>query len=156
MAKEVNPRPQPVETMRAADADRHQIAEHLKAALDEGRLSLGEYDDRVREAYAARTYAELMVLVTDLPAPGLSASEVQAKQDAQERREARKLPTALAVLWTIWAAVTAINLVVWFVVGVTAGFDDLYFWPAWMAVPGVALGAVTVGVQNIRQQRRRR
>jgi len=76
MAREVNPRSQPVETMRAADADRHQIADHLKAALDEGRLTLGEYDDRVRQAYAARTYAELMVLVTDLPAPGLSASEV--------------------------------------------------------------------------------
>jgi DUF1707 SHOCT-like domain len=156
MAREVNPRPQPVETMRAADADRHQIADHLKAALDEGRLTLGEYDDRVRQAYAARTYAELMVLVTDLPAPGLSASEVQAKQDAERRREARRLPTALAVLWTIWAALAAISVVVWVVVGATAGFEDLYFWPAWMAVPGVALGAVTIGVQNIRSQQRRR
>jgi hypothetical protein len=139
--------------MRAADADRHQIAEHLKAALDEGRLTLGEYDDRVGQAYAARTYAELMVLVTDLPAPGLSAAEVQAKQDSQRRREARKLPTALAVLWTIWAALTAISLMVWVIVGVTTGFDDLYFWPAWMTVPGVALGAVTVGVRNIRKRR---
>ncbi|GGQ67217.1 DUF1707 domain-containing protein [Couchioplanes azureus] len=30
-----------MESLRAADADRHDIAERLKTALDEGRLSLG-------------------------------------------------------------------------------------------------------------------
>ena len=39
--------------MRAADADRQKIADQLKAALDEGRLSLHEYDERVAQAYAA-------------------------------------------------------------------------------------------------------
>jgi Domain of unknown function (DUF1707) len=153
MAKEVNRRPEPVETMRAADADRHKIAEQLKASLDEGRLSLGEYDERVRDAYAARTYAELLILVADLPKPGLSADDVNAKRVADRKRAARKLPTALTVLWTIWAALTAVDLMVWFVVGVTAGFDQLYFWPIWMAVPGAALAAVTVGVQTTRKQR---
>jgi hypothetical protein len=153
MAKEVNRRPEPVETMRAADADRHQIAEQLKASLDEGRLSLGEYDERVRDAYAARTYAELLILVADLPKPGLSAADVNAKRAAERKREARRLPTALAVLWTIWGAVTAVNLVVWIAVWATVGFDDVYFWPIWMAVPGVALAAVTVGVQTMRQRR---
>src|SRR3954447_26299661 len=110
MSKDVSRRPeQPVESMRAAGADRHQIAEQLKAALDEGRLSLAEYDDRVRDAYAARTYAELMVLVTHLPQPGMSAADVSARQTAELKREARKLPMALQVLWTIWAAVTAVN-----------------------------------------------
>ena len=96
MAKEVaksGGQPDPVH-MRAADADRHKIADQLKAALDEGRLSLHEYDDRVREAYAARTYADLLGLVTDLPAPGLSAEEVSARRQAELRREARKLPMA--------------------------------------------------------------
>jgi hypothetical protein len=154
MAKEVNRRPEQVETMRAADADRHQIAEQLKSALDEGRLSLAEYDDRVREAYAARTYAELLVLVTDLPRPGMSAAEVNAKRAAEVKREARKMPMPLMVLWTIWGAVTAVNVMVWFLVAATTGFD-LYLWPIWLLVPGAALGAVTVGVQSIRQQRRR-
>src|SRR3954451_22816818 len=98
MAKEVARRPE-VETLRAADADRHQIAEQLKASLDEGRLSLGEYDDRARQAYAARTYAELLILVADLPNPGMSAAEVNAKHSAELRREARRLPMALLVLW---------------------------------------------------------
>jgi Domain of unknown function (DUF1707) len=154
MTREVDRRPEHVETMRAADADRHQVAERLKAALDEGRLSLGEYDERVREAYAARTYAELLVLTNDLPRAGLSAADVNAQRAAELRREARKLPTALAVLWTIWGAVMAVNLVVWLIVAVTTGFG-LYVWPVWLLVPGAALGAVTVGVQSIRQQRRR-
>ncbi|MET8153706.1 DUF1707 domain-containing protein [Actinoplanes sp. NPDC049668] len=153
MAREVVPRPG-VETMRAADADRHKIAEELKAALDEGRLSLGEYDDRVSEAYAARTYADLLGLVADLPKPGLSAAEVHARRLAEARRLARKMPLALQVLWTIWAAIAAVNLMVWFVVEVTTT-GHVYPWPIWVLVPGAALAATTVGVQSIRRQRRR-
>jgi Domain of unknown function (DUF1707) len=153
MAKEVNRRPESVEALRAADADRHKIAEQLKASLDEGRLSLGEYDERVRDAYAARTYAELLILVADLPTPGTSADEVNAKQAADRRRAERRLPTALLVLWTIWGAAAAVSLVVWAVVLATVGMAALYFWPAWLAVPAAALGAVTVGVQNARRHR---
>jgi len=153
MAKEVVRRPE-VETLRAADADRHQIAEQLKAALDEGRLSLGEYDDRIREAYAARTYADLLILVADLPKPGLSAAEVKAQRAAEVRRATRKLPMALLVLWTIWGAITAVNLMVWILVAMTVE-DDIYVWPVWLLVPGAALAATTVGVQGIRRQRRK-
>ncbi|WP_433300575.1 DUF1707 SHOCT-like domain-containing protein [Actinoplanes sp. CA-030573] len=143
-----------VERLRAADSDREKVAEQLKAALDEGRLSLQEYDDRVREAYASKTYQELLVLLTDLPKPGLSAAEVAAKRQAQARREARKLPTALLVLWTIWAALTVVNLVVFGLLAATVE-TELYPWPVWMIVPGAALAAVTVGVQAIRHQQRR-
>ena len=137
--------------MRAADADRQKIADRLKAALDEGRLSLHEYDDRVGQAYAARTYAELLDLVTDLPAAGLSAEEVTARRRAALRREARRMPTALLVLWTIWAALAAINLVVYVLVDLTAD-GDVYPWPVWLLVPGAALFTVTLGVQVIRRR----
>src|SRR5690348_17197532 len=109
-----------IETLRAADADRQKIADQLKAALDEGRLSLHEYDDRVRIAYAAKTYKDLLLLVADLPRPGLSAAEVHSRREAAARREARRLPTALLVLWTIWGAVAAVNLVVYGLVAVSA------------------------------------
>jgi hypothetical protein len=154
MAKDVVP-PRDAETLRAADADRHKIADQLKTALDEGRLSLDEYDDRVRQAYAARTYAELLILVADLPRPGVSAAEVSARKAAAVRRAERKLPMALLVLWTIWAAVTAVNLMVWFLVAVTVD-GYVYPWPIWLLVPGAALGASTIGVQAIRRQQRRR
>ncbi|GGN57150.1 hypothetical protein GCM10010112_09710 [Actinoplanes lobatus] len=138
-----------VESMRAADSDRQQIADQLKAALDVGRLSLHEYDERIGAAYAARTYAELLVLVEDLPRPGLSATEVRA----QARKAARRLPTALLVLWTIWGALAAVNVVIYALVAVSIT-EFVYPWPIWLLVPGVALGAVTVGVQVIRNQKR--
>ena len=43
------------------------VAERLKAALDEGRLTLDEYDDRLQETYAAKTYGDLKALLADLP-----------------------------------------------------------------------------------------
>lgn len=151
MAKDMA-KPDPAE-LRAADADRQKIAEQLKLALDEGRLSLHEYDDRVRDAYAARTYAELLHLVADLPRAGLSAADVHAKQIAEARRAARRLPTALMVLWTVWGALAAVNLVVWVLVTLTVD-GGVYPWPVWMLVPGAALATVTAGVQIIRTRDR--
>jgi hypothetical protein len=48
--------------MRAADADRDRVAEFLNVAYSEGRLSKDEYDDRLENAFSARTHADL-----DLP-----------------------------------------------------------------------------------------
>ena len=151
MAKEVSRPSDRLETFRAADTDRQKIADQLKSALDEGRLSLHEYDDRVGQAYAARTYADLLVLVDDLPRAGVSAAEVTAKHEAAARRAARRMPTALVVLWTIWGAITAVNLVVFALVAISVS-GHVYPWPVWMLVPGAALGAVTVGVQSIRSR----
>jgi hypothetical protein len=61
------PEPLPREQMRAADADRQATVDQLRRAHDDGRLSLAEFDERVRSAYAARTYADLMRLTVDLP-----------------------------------------------------------------------------------------
>ena len=36
-------------------------------ALEEGRLDLHEYDERLQAAYGAKTYGELDELLTDLP-----------------------------------------------------------------------------------------
>lgn len=157
MAKEVarpGRSPEQVEGLRAADADRHQIAEQLKSALDEGRLSLHEYDDRVRDAYAARTYADLLVLVADLPSPGMSAAEVNSRRAAEARREARRLPMALTVLWIIYGSAAAVNLMVWAIVALTVD-GSVYPWPVWLLVPGAALGTVTLGVQKARRDRRK-
>jgi Domain of unknown function (DUF1707)/Domain of unknown function (DUF4190) len=54
--------------MRASDADRDRAVEFLNVAYSEGRLSRDEYDGRLDNALAARTYADLDLLVTDLPA----------------------------------------------------------------------------------------
>ncbi|MDP9799157.1 signal recognition particle GTPase [Catenuloplanes nepalensis] len=55
------------EEMRAADGDREAVAERLRAALNEGRLDLAEFDERLGRAYAAKTYGDLDGLLSDLP-----------------------------------------------------------------------------------------
>jgi Domain of unknown function (DUF1707) len=59
------------EDLRASHADRDQVAELLRVAAGDGRLSADELDDRLERALTATTYAELAVLTADLPAtPG--------------------------------------------------------------------------------------
>ena len=53
--------------MRASDADRDRVVELLNLAYSEGRLSKDEYDARLDSAMSARTFADLDLLVTDLP-----------------------------------------------------------------------------------------
>ena len=53
--------------LRASQADRERAIDVLKAAFAEGRLDQEEYTDRVGQAHAARTYADLGALTYDLP-----------------------------------------------------------------------------------------
>ncbi len=55
-------------SLRASDSDREEAAERLSAAAAEGRLSVGELEERLEVAFHARTYGELDELVVDLPA----------------------------------------------------------------------------------------
>ncbi|MFI6286573.1 DUF1707 domain-containing protein [Streptomyces sp. NPDC051018] len=56
--------------MRASDTERERIAEALREAVAEGRLTMEEFDERLDAAYKARTHGELTPLISDLPAPG--------------------------------------------------------------------------------------
>ncbi len=54
--------------LRASHADREQVVDVLKAAFVQDRLTKDEFDDRVGQALASRTYADLAALTADLPA----------------------------------------------------------------------------------------
>jgi hypothetical protein len=54
--------------LRASDADRERVVVQLREGSAQGRLTLEEFSDRVAKAYAARTGADLAMLVRDLPA----------------------------------------------------------------------------------------
>ena len=54
-------------TLRASDADREQVAERLRHATAEGRLTADELEERLEAVFAALTYGELDALVADLP-----------------------------------------------------------------------------------------
>jgi Domain of unknown function (DUF1707)/Cell wall-active antibiotics response 4TMS YvqF len=56
--------------LRASDADRERVAETLREAAGDGRLTMDELDDRLDAVYAAKTYAELQPITRDLPDSG--------------------------------------------------------------------------------------
>ncbi|MEU3023097.1 DUF1707 domain-containing protein [Nocardiopsis alba] len=58
------------EHIRASDADRDQVAERLREALAEGRLTPVEHEERLDTLYRAKTIGELAPIVSDLPSTG--------------------------------------------------------------------------------------
>jgi Domain of unknown function (DUF1707) len=54
--------------MRASHADREQVIGVLQTAFVQGRLAKDEFDLRVGQTLAARTWAELAEFTADLPA----------------------------------------------------------------------------------------
>jgi hypothetical protein len=67
---------------RASHADREQVIGTLKAAFVQGMLAKDEFDLRVGQTLAARTYADLAALTADLPA-GLAAAKPSTPARAQ-------------------------------------------------------------------------
>lgn len=53
--------------IRVSDADRDQVAETLREAAAEGRITLDELDERLERTYSAQVYADLEPIVADLP-----------------------------------------------------------------------------------------
>lgn len=124
----------PPDELRAADSDREKIAERLRGALEEGRLDLTEYDDRLGRAYAAKTYGDLHRLVSDLPVPPPAGPQYPAA-----------VRRWLAAQWRPWVNVVSICVAIWVLTAVVSG-GLLYFWPFWVAVPwGIVLLVRTVG-----------
>jgi hypothetical protein len=131
--------------MRAADTDRQVVADRLRAALDEGRLDLHEYDERLQRAYAAKTYGELNGLLTDLPSTVPPAHSQVVPVTAQEpvvgaSRAAHPDATRrwLVETWNSYGAVVGITIAVWLISSIAAG-DLRNFWPIWVAGPWGAI-----------------
>ena len=53
--------------VRASDRERALVIERLTRALEHGRLTLAEYDERVTAVYAAVRRDELNRVIDDLP-----------------------------------------------------------------------------------------
>ncbi|WP_030346075.1 DUF1707 SHOCT-like domain-containing protein [Streptomyces sp. NRRL S-1022] len=60
--------PTPAAELRASDADRDRVADILREALAEGRLTADEHAERVDGVLHAKTVGELEVFIRDLPA----------------------------------------------------------------------------------------
>ncbi len=101
-------------TWLAATADRERAVGVLRAGFAEGRLSQDELDDRVGQAYAARTYGELWGLTADLPAGpfappyGPVAVVPQNVPEPSSWRPAAALIITALIIFTLAALITAI------------------------------------------------
>jgi hypothetical protein len=145
--------------LRASHADREQVISVLKAAFVQGRLDKREFDLRVGQAFASRTYADLAALTADVP-PGPAAGQPpETARDSASKKTVKAVAcgsaafagmvTAVAVAVdgdsTAGERLVALSVLVPFVVMVVVG---LVLFHAWLerragrrSVPGPPSGA---------------
>jgi Domain of unknown function (DUF1707) len=92
--------------LRASQVAREQTIDVLKTAFVQGRLTMDEFDARVDQALACRTYAELVTVIADLPA-GLTG--------ARPARGPGRRRATNAIRWGASGLVTPVILVIAFV-----------------------------------------
>src|SRR4051812_44158069 len=124
------------EDMRAGDGDRKQVADQLKTALDEGRLDLHEYDDRLQRTYAAKTYADLDGLLDDLPGTiPVQQSQIQPAAAPPPPVASSASPRSNNRQWVgPYAGVVLVCTLIWLITSIASG-ELLYFWPVWTFIP---------------------
>jgi hypothetical protein len=104
---------------RASDADREQVVDTLKAAFVQGRLTKDEFDLRVGQVFASRTYADLGLLTADIPAGPAMARLPEPARNPNRKFIARSTVT---VGGAVLVAAEAVGLSVHHpVVGLVAG-----------------------------------
>jgi hypothetical protein len=79
-------------SLRASDDDRERVAEVLRQAAGDGRLTLAELQDRLEALYAAKTYGELEPVVADLPSVRLPRPSASAPSPVRTAGEAAAVP----------------------------------------------------------------
>lgn len=115
--------PEHTPKLRASDAERQRIVDMLQAAATDGRLTVGEADERIAAAYAATYQHDLVPLTDDLPS---------GSRDDRQPAQRRRIHPAVAVHAAV-VLVFAVGLVVRWAVS-----DAAFFWPLfpmfWLAV----------------------
>ncbi|HEY2181928.1 MAG TPA: DUF1707 domain-containing protein [Solirubrobacteraceae bacterium] len=111
--------------LRVADSDREQLIDELREHAGAGRLTSDELEQRIGEAYAASTRADLDALRADLPVSSTSVKLALTKRKGQLRR--RLLQETGGSL-----GVSILAVGIWLASGPSGSF-----WPGW--VIGVTL-----------------
>lgn len=76
--------------IRASDADRDRVADRLREAAAEGRLTQAEHEERIDALYRAKTVGELTAITHDLPVSG-GIGDGDAAPMSAATEEARRL-----------------------------------------------------------------
>jgi hypothetical protein len=91
--------------LRASRAGREQAIETLKTAFVQGRLDRDEFDLRVDQAFASRTYAELAAVTADIPAgltPAKPPAPAARAQGGRVLRPGRVAAAATVIYAGVW------------------------------------------------------
>jgi len=128
--------------LRASHADREQMIDALKAAFVQGRLTKDEFDARIGQALASRTYAELAAITADIPAR-LPEGQPPRKPPRRPANNAVRwgasgliTPAILATAFTFaslhggggYGAMAFVIALVYFVFWLSVGADMLWEW----------------------------
>ena len=92
--------------LRVSHAEREQVIDTLKAAFVRGMLAKDEFDLRVSQAFASRTYAELAAVTAGLPA-GPTAAQPRRPVRAQGGQPVLRPGPVMAAATTLYAGVQA-------------------------------------------------
>ncbi|WP_100448930.1 DUF1707 SHOCT-like domain-containing protein [Glycomyces xiaoerkulensis] len=119
--------------MRASESDRQLVLDRLRQAVEDGRLDVAEYQQRIDAAMNAKVYSELDVLLSDLqrlappgyqdaqpaqptmpiPAGVSQADELSGEEPARGRGGGSTRWRAFAVASAIAVAGGTVVIVVW-------------------------------------------
>ena len=129
--------PRPRRVTRIGNPERQQILQLLQTAVDDGYLTLEEFDERQQLVMASRTAEEAEGTVQDLP-------QFHAIQDQLESERDESVPLWMIAVWITWGAAIGVNLAVWLLVLLTTGSTAAY-WPVWVfASSGIAVGSLAL------------
>ncbi len=92
--------------LRVSHAEREQVIGTLKGAFVQGMLAKDEFDLRVSQAFASRTYAELAAVTADLPA-GPAATQPPGSARAQSGQPVLRPGRVMAAATALYAGVQA-------------------------------------------------
>ncbi|WP_018657248.1 DUF1707 and DUF2154 domain-containing protein [Actinomadura flavalba] len=76
------------------------MADRLREALAEGRLTPDEHAERLDAAYNARTYGELEPLLHDLPSADEARPRISLQKDAPPEAPPRRYSTSIAAVFS--------------------------------------------------------
>jgi hypothetical protein len=116
----VDPRQPANHSLRAADADRDYATRLVEQARLDGRLTVGEADERAARASGSRTLGELLPLVGDLMAVPAAAGFAHHDRGRRFVRGGAMGWVGLALLFNA----------IWIMTSLSAG-RPAYYWPMW-------------------------
>ena len=127
--------------MRASDADREQVAEVVRQAVSDGRLTIVEGDERLRDVYAAVYRRDLAPVTADLqPVDSAPPSPARRPPGSLDRPASS---TSVAVLSGVtkrgdWTPGHTHRVIAFW------GGAELYFRDARLDEAGLSIGAIAI------------